>query len=167
VQEISSIIKKIALKSCVLDPIPAVLLQCCLNDLLPTIINLSFEGCEIPTSLKQAAILPRLKKPSLDHEELSNFRPVSNLTFLSKAIEKVVAICLTDYLNNNNLHEHLQSAYKLYHSCETALVKVQNDIISSIDQQDCVVLLLLDLSSAFDTVDHQILLNRLSSTEMC
>ena len=67
------------------------------------------------------------------------------------------------YLEENNLNEPLQSAYKQYHSCETALVRVQNDILLSIDNQQCVVLLLLDLSAAFDTVDHGILLQRLST----
>jgi hypothetical protein len=61
------------------------------------------------------------------------------------------------------IEESLQSAYKKYHSCETALVRVQNDILIEIDNNCCVVLLLLDLSAAFDTVDHEILLKRLSS----
>ena len=82
---------------------------------------------------------------------------------VSKIIEKVVAVRLNRYLEENNLNEPLQSAYKQYHSCETALVRVQNDILLSIDNQQCVVLLLLDLSAAFDTVDHGILLQRLST----
>ena len=86
---------------------------------------------------------------------------------VSKIIEKVVAvrlIRLNRYLEENNLTEPFQrSAYKQYHSCETALVRVQNDILLSIDNQQCVVLLLLDLSAAFDTVYHGILLQRLST----
>ena len=70
---------------------------------------------------------------------------------------------LTDYLCDNDLNESLQSAYKKHHSCETALLRVQNDILKSIDDKQCVVLLLLDLSAAFDTVDHKILLHRLRS----
>ena len=86
------------------------------------------------------------------------------LKMVSKVIEKVVAVRLNRYLEENNLNEPLQSAYKQYHSCETALVRVQNDILLSIDNQQCVVvLLLLDLSAAFDTVDHGILLQRLST----
>ena len=61
------------------------------------------------------------------------------------------------------MNESLQSAYKKHHSCETALLRVQNDILKSIDDKQCVVLLLLDLSAAFDTVDHKILLHRLRS----
>ena len=64
---------------------------------------------------------------------------------------------------DNDLNEGLQSAYKKHHSCETALLRVQNDILKSIDDKKCVVLLLLDLSAAFDTVDHKILLHRLRS----
>ena len=70
---------------------------------------------------------------------------------------------LRDYLCDNDLNESLQFAYKKHHSCETALLRVQNDILKSIDDKQCVVLLLLDLSAAFDTVNHKILLHRLRS----
>lgn len=73
----------------------------------------------------------------------------------------MVAARLNSYFDDNNLHELLQSAYKQGHSTETTLVKVQNDILRSIDERNCVALLLLDLSAAFDTVDHSILLSRL------
>ena len=105
---------------------------------------------------------PKLKKSNLEFEEYSNFRPISNLKFLSKIIEKAVASQLMEHLVNNNLEEPLQSAYKRFHSTETALLKVQNDILIAIDNQKCVVLLLLDMSAAFDTVDHEILLERMS-----
>ena len=163
--ELWTLIRKPASKSCELDPIPAQLLINCLDDLLPVItkiVNLSLASSTVPTSLKQAILSPLLKKPMLDHELYSNFRPVSNLEFLSKAIEKVVATRVLDHLQENDLQECFQSAYKMYHSCETALVRVQNDILQLIDSDHCVVLLLLDLSAAFDTVDHQILLDRMS-----
>ena len=115
------------------------------------------------SSMKNAVLSPLLKKPSLDFEIFSNFRPVSNLKFLSKVIEKAAAIRLTNYLCDNDLNESLQFAYKKHHSCETALLRVQNDILKSIDDKQCIVLLLLDLSAAFDTVDHKILLHRLRS----
>ena len=110
--------------------------------------------------MKNAVLSPLLKKPSLDFEIFSNFRPVSNLKFLSKGFEIVAAARLTNYLCDNDLNESLQSAYKKHHSCETALLRVPNDILKSIDDKQCVVLLLLDLSAAFDTVDHKILLHR-------
>ena len=70
---------------------------------------------------------------------------------------------MRDYLCDNDLNESLQFAYKKHHSCETALLRVQNDILKSIDNKQCVVLLLLDLWAAFDTVNHKILLYRLRS----
>ena len=117
----------------------------------------------MPSSMKNAVLSPLLKKPSLDFEIFSNFRPVSNLKFLSKVIEKVAAMRLTNYLCDNDLNESLQSAYKKHHSCETALLRVQNDILKSIDDKQCVVLLLLDLSAAFDKVNNKILLHKLRS----
>ena len=82
---------------------------------------------------------------------------------ISKIIEKVVAVGLQKYLEANQLNEPLQSVDKTIHSCETALVRVHNDIFVAIDKRHCVMLLLLDLSAAFDTVDHDILLTRLHS----
>ena len=117
----------------------------------------------MPTELKQAVIRPLLKKPSLDYQEFKNFRPISNLTFLSKVIEKVVALQLVDYIDNNGLFEVFQSTYRAHHSTETALLRVYNDIAMSTDNQKSVVLVLQDLSAAFDTVDHSLLLARLST----
>ena len=91
------------------------------------------------------------------------FRPISNLKVILKVIEKIVAVRLQAYLDFYQLTEPLQSAYKSFHSCETALLRVQNDILLAIDNRHCVMLLLLDLSAAFDTVDHVILLKRLNS----
>ena len=159
--ELRGLILKSAKKSCCLDPIPASLLIRCFDDLLPVItriINLSFSSSTVPTSLKQAVLSPLRKKPLLDHELYPNFRPVSNLEFISKAIEIASLI-----IHENGLQECLQSAFKEHHSCETALVRVQNDILRSVDDNHCVILLLLDMSAAFDTVDHSILLKRLQS----
>lgn len=106
-------------------------------------------------------VTPILKKPQLDSEVLQNYRPISNLSFLSKLTERIVADRLTAHMRENNLQEPLQSAYRQYCSTETALLKVQDHILTSIDQRKGVVLLLLDLSAAFDTVDHAILLDTL------
>ena len=89
--------------------------------------------------------------------------PCIQAKFLSKVIEKVAAMRLTDRLCNNDLNESLHSAYKKHHSCETASTCSKCDILKSIDNKQCVVLLLLDLSAAFDTVNHKILLHRLRS----
>jgi len=86
---------------------------------------------------------------------------LANLSFVSKATEKVVATRLDSYLKDADFTELFQSAYKAGHSTETALILVQNDILCAIDDGQCVTLVLLDLSAAFDTVDHKILLDRL------
>ena len=96
-------------------------------------------------------------------QDFKNFRPVSNLPFISKLIEKSVAVQLVQYIEDNNLDEKLQSAYKKLHSTETALLRVQDDILRAVDRGCTVVLLLLDLSAAFDTVDHGLLLHRLNT----
>ena len=116
----------------------------------------------MPTCLKSAVLSPLLKKPHADFLEFKNFRPISNLKALSKIIEKSVALQLNNYLMTNNLHEDFQSAYKVHHSTETAMVKVQDDILRAIDGNEALVLLMLDLSAAFDTVSHETLLDRLS-----
>ncbi len=153
-------------KSCSLDPLPASILKSCTDILLPVItriVNTSLETAIMPTELKNAVLTPNLKKNSLDHEVYLNFRPISNQKFISKIVEKSVSHQLTDYLRGNDLEERFQSAYKGFHSTETALVKVHNDIVSAIDNQEHVILVLLDLSAAFDMIDHKILLSRLSS----
>lgn len=106
---------------------------------------------------------PSLKKDNMNTDEYSSFRPISNLKFVSKCLEKVVATQLDQYITRNNLGESLQSGIKKHHSTETALVKVQNDILQPTDNQNSVILVLLDLSAAFDTVDHEILIRKLSS----
>ncbi|XP_072021345.1 uncharacterized protein [Amphiura filiformis] len=125
-----------------------------------------FEGtnCEtrvFPPAAHKAIVTPLLKKPSLDKDEFKNYRPVSNLTVTAKLIEKCAASQLVDHMNNNKLSDPFQSAYRPKHSTESALIKVSDDIFSEIDSRRVVFVVLLDLSSAFDTVDHTILLNRL------
>ena len=144
-----------SVKSCSLDPIPASLLLKCLDSFLPILVR-------IINSLKVAKLTPVLKKANADHEVFSNFRPVSNLQFLSKLIEKTVAYQLNCYLAEHDLHDLFQSAYKAMQSTETALVRIHNDILQSVDAGNCVILIFLDMSAAFDTVVH-VLLDRLTN----
>ncbi|XP_072039117.1 uncharacterized protein [Amphiura filiformis] len=123
--------------------------------------NSLLSGC-FPAELRRATITPVLKKVSLDKQQLSNYRPVSNLAFVGKLIEKVVSVQLTEYVECNKLAEPLQSAYRAAHSTETALLAVHNTILRAIDDNRAVFVVLLDLTAAFDTVDHRILLQRLS-----
>ena len=157
-------IKSMANKSCSLDPIPTWLLKQCLTELVPVItaiINSTFQSGNIPSDLKKAIVLPVLKKSNLDHQCLNNFRPVSNIPFISKVLEKIVARKLNGYIFSNSLQEPLQSAYTNKHSTETALVKIHNDLTQAVDRVGAAVLVLLDLSAAFDTIDHSTMITRL------
>ena len=131
--------------------------------MITKIVNLSINSCVVPDCFKLAMLNPLLKKMGLDFQIFANFRPISNLMFLSKLSERVVAVQLINYVMTNDLGELFQSAYKQLHSTETALLRVHNDILLALDNHQSVILLLLDLSAAFDTVDHKILLNRLST----
>ena len=117
-------------------------------------------GC-VPASFKHATVQPVLKKKKLDPLVLSNFRPISKLPFISKVLEKVVFNQLQEFLHQANVGEQFQSGFKSLHSTETALLKVFNDLLLNLDSGNCALLMLLDLTAAFDTVDHTILLSRL------
>ena len=154
-------------KSCSLDPIPSSLLFENIDfliDCISCIINESLVSGSVPECLKHAIISPLLKKQNLNPNELKNYRPVSNLTFISKIIEKAVFNQILDHLKFNSLLEKHQSAYRKFHNTETALLKIQNDLLLSADNKEISIIALLDLSAAFDTIDHHILLQRLNST---
>ena len=165
--EVCKIIKQSKTKSCCLDPLPTQLVKECLDVLLPLItriINQSFATANVPKAFKIAAVTPILKKANLIAELLNNFRPISNLPFLSKIIEKAAAKQLIYHKNTHKLREKMQSAYREYHSTETALLRIHEDLLLSLDKKQCVFMTMLDLSAAFDTVNHQKLLDRLHTT---
>ena len=154
-------------KTCELDPLPTWLLKQCSSELVPlitTIINASLTMSVVPPDFKRAVIRPLLKKSTLDKEGLQNYRPVSNLPFASKLVEKVVARQMDDHVDGNTLRDKMQSAYRSGHSTETALLRIKNDIDAALDRKSMVILVMLDLSSAFDTIEHEVLLTRLEHT---
>ena len=111
--------------------------------------------------LNQHLLNLSLKKITLDSNDIKNYSPISNLSFLSKLIERVVANQLQLHLSFNGLMSEYQSTYRKFYSFETALLRVQNDILVFLDSGHSIALLLLDLSAAFDPNDHKILLHRL------
>ena len=163
-KEIVDIIKSSKPASSEIDPIPTTLLKECCTEvapIIPKIVNLSLVNAYVPHSMKKAVIRPLIKKVTLDPETFKNYRPVSNLSFISKILEKVIARGLNEYLADNNLHTKMQSAYKGFHSTETALLRVHNDLTRALDNKQMAILVLLDLSAAFDTIEHDTLLKRL------
>ncbi len=139
----------------------------CQDVLLPVLtgmINVSLDSGVFPVEWKVADVCPLLiKKSNLDTcTAFENLRPVSNLSYVSKFTERTVFNQTNDFLNTQRLYPKGQSAYRKCHSTETALVRVTNDIMMNMNRQHVTLLVMLDLSSAFNTVDHDILLRRLN-----
>ena len=163
-QQTKELISSLATKSCELDPFPTHLIKSNLDDVIPIIcliINKSLKEGVFPGDLKIAIVRPLLKKAGLDANELKNFRPVSNLPFLGKIIEKAACNQIISHAMKTGNMEKYQSAYRRNRSTETALLDVMNNVYHEVDTGRVVCLIMLDLSAAFDTVIHDLLLNRL------
>ena len=162
--EVSKILTGSRPTTCPLDPIPSNILQAISPAVLPAItqvINASFNSGTFPSLFKVARVTPLLKKPSLDPTQVENYRPVSLLTLLSKTIERAASKQVTEFLSRNNLLDPNQSGFKSGHSTETGSVTEALKTARAVAQSSALVL--LDLSAAFDTVNHRILLSILSS----
>ena len=119
-----------------------------------------------PASYKHAIVTPLLKNELFDKNNVSNYRLLSNLLFLSKMIECIVLGQLLSYLTNNNVMPLCQSGYRRFHSTETALLQVISTLFASMEDQKLSLLALLIMSAAFDCVDHALLHDKLTCTFM-
>ena len=126
-------------------------------------INSSLTSGHFPNDWKEGLVTPLLKSPGL-FVDFTNLRPISNLQYVSKLTERAVFEQTNAHMAKHDLYPLLQSAYRTCHSTEIALLKVQNDLLMNMDSKRVTLLVLLDLSAAFDTVDHDVLLNRLSAS---
>ena len=121
--------------------------------ILQHIVNLCLTTGDFPISCKSSIVIPLIKKPGLDREMLKKL-DLYQAFILSKVIEKVISIRILGHILDNNIVDSFQSAYRAGHSSETALLRVYNDIVTTIEKGNGSFLVLLDLSTAFDTIDH-------------
>ena len=147
VSEVAALLDKCPSKSSLRDPIPTFLLKE-FSDILvhpiTNVINLSLSSGIFPDEMKLAFVTPLLKKSDLDPNKLCNYRPVSNLSFLSKLVERVCVKQIMSHLQSSNLLVPVQSAYRPDHSTETALLRVMNDLLMAVDGENAAILELLD-----------------------
>ena len=159
--EVKSIIISSGIKVSPADVLPAHLMYENIDDLIPYItklINLSLSTGSMD-NLKEAIVRPLLKDSTLDSNRFGNYRPVSNLQFIGKLIERVILARLQSHMDEINYSNNTQFGYKKHHSTELLLLKFMNDILVGVDSRNGVVIMLIDLSAAFDTVNHRKLLN--------
>ena len=163
-EELKMFVSGMKSKTCKLDPVPSELVKKCFTTLGPimlAIVNKSLTCSSFPDGLKHAVITPIIKDENKDQNNPQNYRPVSNLPFLEKLLERIAFEQLSKHVNDHNLHAVNQSSYRRHHSCETAMFKMVGDLQKSFAEKKFVAVISLDSSAAFDTIDHNLLLKRL------
>ena len=159
-EELRKIIGKMQTKSCKLHLVTTKFLKENLNEFLPVllhIVNTSLMSGEFSDDWKLALVKPLIKNINGELER-KNYRLVSNLSFISKIVERAGMVQIMDHCNSQKLIPSFQSAYRKNYSCETCILKIVNDILWSMENKKVSILVALDLSAAFDTVNHEILL---------
>jgi hypothetical protein len=162
--DVINAVRRLPDKSSAADPMPTSVFKQVVDLVAPFIVELfnrSLAAGHFPAGFKEAFITPLVKKPGLDVADVNSYRPISNLSVISKLLERLVALQLMQYLTSAGLLPSLQSGFRPGHSTETAVLRVLSDILQAVDRGDAAALILLDLSAAFDTVDHDIMLQRL------
>jgi len=162
--EVRRLISAMPAKSSPLDVLPTSVLKSCADVFTPIITrlaNMSLQEGKFPSSYKRAQVLPLLKKSGLDKSTPANYRPISNLSTVSKVLERLVLARLRPHLLGSANFSEYQSAYRKGHCTETALLEILDGVYTAADGKQVTVLVGLDLSAAFDTVSHTILIERL------
>ena len=160
-KEVGEIIHNMTIKTSPADPIPASVYKHVVEDLIPHItilVNKSLATGSVE-GIKESIISPGIKKYILDHDDNKSYRPISNIEFISKIIEKVVSIRLNEHMNINNLHTPEQFAYKKQHSTEHLVLQIVDEVLIGFEKGSATIVVLLDLSAAFDTVNLEKLMN--------
>ena len=164
--EVSKIIARLSNKSSPLDYIHTSVLKACsdvFSPLITRLTSLSFSEGRFPDGFKVAQVTPLIKKDGLDVDDPANYRPISNLNTISKVIERLCLARILPHVAATGRFNPLHYAYRKHHSTETALVKILDDLYRIIDDRRSAVLIGLDLSAAFDTIEHHILIERLET----
>ena len=164
--EVAKVNNRLQCKNSPMDIIPMTVLKRCVNVFsvaLSHLINLSFKSKTFPSVFIVGHVIPLLKKPDMDINDPASYRPITNLMTISKVMERIVFSRLQSHMHQSENSNTYQSAYRSGCSTETALLKVMDDLNASMDSKSCNILLLLDISAAFDMIDIDILLPRLES----
>ena len=157
ISQITTLIENCKTNSSKIDPLPISILA----PITRNVNNLYYESSTLPARLKQAVIKPLLARSGPPVDDYASYRPISNLPYASKLLECHVSAQLRLHLQHNDIGDPFQSAYRPSHSVETASVCIQDDILRSLEARRHAVLVLLDLTAAFDTIGHDILLAEL------